>query len=102
MVKPYCKGSINFHKRLRRTRTKTTLIKRNQIKRLPFHSVEMHSHVDTEEGITTILLSFELNIIKYDIENTSILQLIRALRLIMKHNVFILGDAYYSKSMEQP
>ena len=62
----------------------------------------MHSHVDTEEGITTILLSFELNIIKYDIENTSILQLIRALRLIMKHNVFILGDAYYSKSMEQP
>ena len=39
-------------------------------------AVSMHKNIDTEENIAAILLSFELNIVKYDTENTPTPQVI--------------------------
>ena len=55
----------------------------------------MCPNIDTEEGVAATILSFEHSIFKHDIGNTPIPQLLRALRLMMKHNVFKFGDTCY-------
>ena len=54
----------------------------------------MCPNIDTDEGITAILLSFELNTIEYDTSKTPVPQLIKALRLMITCNVFRFGDTY--------
>ena len=48
----------------------------------------MCPNIDTEEGIAAMLLSFDLNIVNFNTDSMPIKQLMRALRLLMKCNVF--------------
>ena len=87
MVKTYYKASINLHKRLRPPHPKLHHLGEIQLKDYLFtaDAVVMHPKIGIEEDIAAILLSFEPNIVKYDTEKTPTPQLIRALRLMVKH-----------------
>ena len=58
------------------------------------NTVPMYPNIDTEEGITAILLSFELNVLEYNV-NLPLKVLLRALQLMMKYNIFRFEDIYY-------
>ena len=54
----------------------------------------MHPNIKTEDGIAAMILLFELNLLKHEKEHP-IKPLIKDLRLVMTHNVFKFGNAYY-------
>ena len=55
----------------------------------------MHPSIDAKESVAAMTLPFELNIFKHGTGNTLMLQLRRALRIMMKCNVFKFGDRPY-------
>ena len=57
-------------------------------------AVAMCPNINIEEGVASLLLSHETDLLKFG-DNFPIKQLIRALRILMKHNVFKFGSTYY-------
>ena len=57
-------------------------------------AISMYPNIDTDERLAAFLISYETKIVKYT-KNVTIKQLIRALHVLMKHNVFRFGTTYY-------
>jgi len=57
-------------------------------------AIAIYPNIDTEEGTIVIILSFKLNIMKYNVD-LYMKPLLRALCVMMKYNVFKFSDTYY-------
>ena len=55
--------------------------------------VAMYPNIDAEEGLAVLLISCEINLVKYT-RNIQKKQLIKVLRVLMKHSVFRFGNTY--------
>ena len=57
-------------------------------------AIAMYPNIDKEEAIAALTTSFHTNLVEYN-QKLQLNALIKALQLLMQHNVFRFGNTYY-------